>query len=44
MNSAGHKANILKRAYRDMGIGVTLGIPSGDGKGATITVDFGVRR
>jgi uncharacterized protein YkwD len=44
MNSPGHKANILKRAYRDMGIGVSLGIPGGDAKGATITVDFGVRR
>jgi uncharacterized protein YkwD len=44
MNSPGHKANILKRAYRDMGIGVSLGIPGGGGNGATITVDFGVRR
>jgi uncharacterized protein YkwD len=44
MNSAGHKANILKRAYRDMGIGVSLGVPGGGGRGATITVDFGVRR
>jgi uncharacterized protein YkwD len=44
MNSAGHKANILKRGYRDMGIGVSLGVPSGGGKGTTITVDFGVRR
>ena len=45
MNSPGHKANILKRSYRHMGIGIALGIPvSGGGTGATITVDFGVRR
>jgi uncharacterized protein YkwD len=45
MNSAGHRANILKRGYRHMGVGITLGIPvSGGGTGATITVDFGVRR
>jgi uncharacterized protein YkwD len=44
MNSAGHRANILKRGYRHMGIGITLGLPSGDGgTGATITVDFGAR-
>jgi uncharacterized protein YkwD len=44
MNSAGHRANILKRGYRHMGIGITLGIPSGGRTGATITVDFGARR
>jgi uncharacterized protein YkwD len=44
MKSAGHRANILKRSYRHMGIGIALGIPSGGGNGATITVDFGVRR
>jgi uncharacterized protein YkwD len=44
MNSAGHRANILKRSYRHMGIGIALGVPSGAGTGATITVDFGVRR
>jgi uncharacterized protein YkwD len=45
MNSPGHKANILKRGYRHMGIGISLGIPvAGGGDGATITVDFGVRR
>jgi len=44
MNSAGHKANVLKRGYRDVGIGVSLGIPGGGGRGTTITVDFGVRR
>jgi uncharacterized protein YkwD len=44
MNSPGHRSNILKRSYRHMGIGIALGTPTGGGNGATITVDFGVRR
>jgi uncharacterized protein YkwD len=44
MNSPGHKANIVKRAYREIGIGVVTGIPSGDTAGATYTADFGVVR
>jgi uncharacterized protein YkwD len=44
MRSPGHKANILKRGYRHVGIGISLGIPTGDGHGVTITVDFGARR
>jgi uncharacterized protein YkwD len=44
MNSPGHRANILKRGYRHMGIGIELGTPTGRGNGVTITVDFGVRR
>ena len=43
MNSPGHKANILKRAYREVGIGIRLGVPSDSGVGATITADFGVK-
>jgi uncharacterized protein YkwD len=43
MNSAGHKANILKRAYKEVGIGIRLGVPSDNGVGATITADFGVK-
>jgi uncharacterized protein YkwD len=43
MNSAGHKANILKKAYREVGIGIKLGVPSDNGVGATITADFGVK-
>jgi uncharacterized protein YkwD len=43
MNSAGHKANILKKAYREVGIGIKLGVPSDGGVGATITADFGVK-
>jgi uncharacterized protein YkwD len=44
MNSPGHRSNILKRSYRHMGIGIALGTPTGGDSGATITVDFGVRR
>jgi uncharacterized protein YkwD len=43
MNSAGHKANILKRAYREIGVGIRLGVPSDDGVGATFTADFGAK-
>ncbi len=43
MASAGHKANILKKAYREVGIGIKLGVPSDTGVGATITADFGVK-
>jgi uncharacterized protein YkwD len=43
MNSAGHKANILKKAYKEVGIGIKLGVPSDEGVGATITTDFGVK-
>jgi uncharacterized protein YkwD len=43
MNSAGHKANILKRAYREVGIGVRLGVPNDDGVGATFTAEFGAK-
>ena len=43
MNSAGHKANILKKAYREVGIGIRLGVPSDEGVGATVTADFGVK-
>jgi uncharacterized protein YkwD len=46
MRSPGHKANILRRQFREIGIGIALGAPvSGGGNdGATYTADFGVRR
>jgi uncharacterized protein YkwD len=44
MDSPGHRANMLKRGYRDIGVGVVLGVPVSDAAGATYTVDFGVRR
>ena len=44
MNSPSHRANVLKRGYRELGIGVALGTPAGGAEGVTITVDFGARR
>ena len=44
MDSPGHRANILKRTYRELGVGVVVGVPVSDAAGATYTVDFGVRR
>jgi uncharacterized protein YkwD len=44
MRSPTHRANLLKRAYRDIGVGVALGVPASDAAGTTFTVDFGVRR
>ena len=44
MNSPGHRANILNGAYRDVGVGVTTGIPvAGGGVGATYVNEFGTR-
>ena len=44
MDSAGHRANVVKRTYREIGIGVVTGVPSDRGAGATYTADFGVVR
>jgi uncharacterized protein YkwD len=44
MQSAGHRANILKRSFREMGVGIVIGVPVSGAAGATYTVDFGVRR
>jgi uncharacterized protein YkwD len=43
MNSAGHRANILKRSYKELGIGIRLGVPNDAGVGATFTADFGAK-
>lgn len=44
MHSAGHRANILNPRFREIGIGVEIGVPvSGSGSGATYTEDFGFR-
>ena len=43
MNSSGHKANIVKKSYREVGIGIRLGVPSDEAVGATVTADFGVK-
>jgi uncharacterized protein YkwD len=44
MDSPGHRANVVKRAYREIGIGVATGVPSDRDAGATYTADFGVVR
>ena len=44
MQSPGHRANILRGSYRELGIGVVTGIPSGSSTGATYTANFGVVR
>ena len=43
MRSPGHKANILSRAFDEVGVGVALGAPGQDGDGATFTTNFGTR-
>ena len=43
MASPGHRANILRRAYREVGVGIVSGLPSDGTIGATFTADFGVR-
>jgi len=43
MRSTGHRANILKASYRELGIGVLPGVPTDAGVGATYTTDFGVK-
>jgi uncharacterized protein YkwD len=44
MASPGHRANILRRAYREVGVGIVVGVPSDATAGATFTADFGSRR
>jgi uncharacterized protein YkwD len=43
MHSAGHRANILNGSYREIGIGIALGAPTG-ASGATYVNEFGRRR
>jgi len=47
MKSPGHRANILQRSFREIGIGIGSGLPvrlSAAQTGATYTADFGFRR
>jgi uncharacterized protein YkwD len=47
MGSSGHRANILQRSFREIGIGIETGLPvrlSAAQSGATYTTDFGFRR
>ena len=44
MESPGHRANILNGSFREVGLGVTLGVPvPGGGEGATYNTGFGAR-
>ena len=43
MASPGHRANILRRDYRELGVGIVAAVPSDGTAGATFTADFGVR-
>jgi uncharacterized protein YkwD len=42
MKSPGHRTIILTRAFREAGVGIAMGVPSGGGAGATFTMDFGL--
>ena len=45
MNSPGHRANILKRRFREIGIGIVFHAPTAtDPVAATYTTTFGYRR
>lgn len=43
MGSPGHKANILRRSFTQVGVGIAVGVPSGSGSGATYNTAFGGR-
>jgi uncharacterized protein YkwD len=43
IRSPGHRANLLLRRYRAIGVGVAMGTPAGGFPGATYTTDFGAR-
>lgn len=46
MKSPGHRANILRRGFKEIGVGVALGAPRpvNGSPAATYTTDFGTRR
>lgn len=45
MNSPPHRENILDTSFREIGLGVAVGVPQPNaGDGATYTTDFGVRQ
>jgi uncharacterized protein YkwD len=43
MESPGHRANILKADYRELGLAVQLGTPTGAPNGVTVAAEFGTR-
>ena len=42
MRSDGHRGIILRAAYRELGIGIRVGVPTDEDAGATFTDNFGV--
>jgi uncharacterized protein YkwD len=44
MASKGHRANILNPRYRELGLAVRLGTPTGGDAGVTVSAEFGARR
>ena len=44
MSSPGHRENILRPQFREIGIGIALGAAGAGADGATYTADFGARR
>ena len=44
MASPGHRDNLLRRSYRELGIGIAAGVPPDPTVGSTYAADFGVRR
>jgi uncharacterized protein YkwD len=42
MASEGHRENILKGAYRELGFGLSTGTPTGTA-GITVSAEFGAR-
>jgi uncharacterized protein YkwD len=43
MNSAGHRANVLSPAFREVGIGFAIGAPGASGPAATYATEFGFK-
>jgi uncharacterized protein YkwD len=43
MNSEGHRENILNGTYRELGLAVRLGTPTGKADGVTVSAEFGAR-
>jgi uncharacterized protein YkwD len=43
MRSPGHRENLLRPTFREIGIGIAAGVPVGGGSGATYTQNFGSR-
>jgi uncharacterized protein YkwD len=41
MNSPPHRAIIMDGRFREVGLGIAAGSPSGDGDATTVTADFG---